>query len=30
MYVYGGIVAANPPPSGPYVSKVEPGSLKEL
>jgi hypothetical protein len=30
MYVYGGVVAANPPPSGPYVSKVEPGSLKEL
>jgi hypothetical protein len=29
MYVYGGIVAtANPPPSGPYVSKVEPGSLR--
>jgi hypothetical protein len=30
MYVYGGVVAANPPPSGPYVSKFEPGSLKEL
>jgi hypothetical protein len=31
MYVYGGVVAtSNPPPSGPYVSKVEPGSLKEL
>ena len=32
MYVYGGIVAANPPSLGlhPYVSKVEPGSLKEL
>jgi hypothetical protein len=32
MYVYGGIVAANPPSLGfhPYVSKVEPSSLKEL
>lgn len=32
MYVYGGVVAANPPVLGlqPYVSKVEPGSLKEL
>ncbi|HZD35429.1 MAG TPA: hypothetical protein VE130_09515, partial [Nitrososphaeraceae archaeon] len=32
MYVYGGIVAANPPSLGlhPYVSKMEPGSLKEL
>lgn len=31
MYLYGGASGnANPPPSGPYVSKVEPGSLKEL
>ncbi len=32
MYVYGGVVAANPPVLGlqSYVSKVQPGSLKEL
>jgi len=30
MYVYGGVVASNPPPSGPFVAKVEPGSLTEL
>jgi hypothetical protein len=30
MYVYGGSSAATPLPTGPYVSKVEPGSLKEL
>lgn len=32
MYVYGGVEAANPPSLGlhPYVSKIEPGSLKEL
>jgi len=32
MYVYGGVVDANPPSLGlhPYVSKVEPTSLKEV
>jgi hypothetical protein len=31
MYVYGGSLGnANPLPSGPYVARVEPGSLKEL
>jgi len=30
MYVYGGASGANPMPSGAYVSRVEPGSLKEL
>lgn len=31
MYLYGGSLGnANPLPSGPYVARVEPGSLKEL
>jgi len=30
MYVYGGASGANPTPSGAYVSRVEPGTLKEL
>ncbi len=31
MYLYGGSMGnANPLPSGPYVARVEPGSLKEL
>jgi len=31
MFLYGGPYGdANPPPSGPFVSKVEPGSSKGL
>jgi hypothetical protein len=30
LYVYGGASGANPMPSGAYVSRVEPGTLKEL
>jgi hypothetical protein len=30
MYVYGGASGANPMPSGAYISKVEPGTLKEI
>jgi len=30
MYVYGGASGANPTPAGSYVSRVEPGTLKEL
>lgn len=30
MYVYGGASGANPMPSGAYVSRVEPGTLKEI
>ena len=30
MYLYGGASGANPMPSGAYISKVEPGTLKEI